>query len=113
MADSVPGLTCKLCILRMPELNAIIVSQSGAAVKYLTVRNVPPDLARALGREKARRGASLNDTVIELLRRALGLGETERSNGLARLAGGWSAEDLERFAAAVAEFERIDPELWR
>lgn len=82
-------------------------------MKYLTVRNVPPDLARALEREKAKRAASLNETVIHLLRRALGLGEAAPSNGLARLAGGWNAEDLERFESAVAEFERVDPEMWR
>jgi plasmid stability protein len=92
----------------MPIMNA-----SGALLKYLTVRNLPADLARALEREKARSGASLNQTVIELLRRALGLAEIERSNGLAALAGTWSAEDLAEFEAAVADFERIDEELWR
>ena len=109
--DVPPRLTRLERIHRILTLNAPV--QPGAAVRYLTVRNVPPELARALEREKARRAASLNETVIELLRRALGLGEAERSNGLARLAGGWSAEDLERFDAAVADFERIDPELWR
>jgi hypothetical protein len=93
--------------------NASVSNQPGAAVKHLTVRNVPADVARALEREKVRRTASLNETVIELLRRALGLGEAERSNGLARLAGGWSAEDLQRFETAVAGFGRIDPELWQ
>ena len=64
-------------------------------------------------REKRRRGVSLNQTAIDLLRRALGLEEAERSNGLAALAGGWSAEDLARFEAAVTDFERVDEELWR
>ena len=80
---------------------------------YLTVRNIPADLARAIEREKRRRGVSLNQTAIDLLRRALGLEEAERSNGLAALAGGWSAEDLARFEAAVTDFERVDEELWR
>lgn len=82
-------------------------------MRYLTVRNLPPDLARALEREKARSGASLNQTVIDLLRRALGLSEAAPSNGLAELAGSWSADDLAEFEAAVADFERIDEELWR
>ncbi len=65
-------------------------------MKALTIRNVPPALAEALDREKARRGASLNRTVIELLSQGLGVGVT-RSNGLAALAGTWTEEDLSEF----------------
>jgi hypothetical protein len=64
--------------------------------------------------EKRRRGVSLNQTVIDLLRRSLGLSPTgRRSNGLARLAGTWTDEDLRRFEAAVAMTEEIDEEAWR
>ncbi len=80
---------------------------------HLTVRNVPDDLAHALQQEKRRRGASMNRTVIQLLRRALGLGPSrERDNGLGRLAGTWSREELEEFESATACFGQIDPELW-
>jgi len=82
-------------------------------LSYLTVRNVPPDLARALEREKSTRGVSLNQTVIDLLRQALGLGEAKRSNGLAELAGDWSEEERRGFEQAIAGFERIDEETWR
>ena len=81
-------------------------------MKALTIRNVPPALAEALEREKARRGASLNRTVIELLSQGLGVGVT-RSNGLAALAGTWTEEDLREFEEAVAPFGRVDDELWR
>ncbi len=81
-------------------------------MKALTIRNVPPALAEALDREKARRGASLNRTVIELLSQGLGVGIT-RSNGLAELAGVWSDEELKAFDKAVAPFDRVDEELWR
>lgn len=80
----------------------------------MTIRNVDPPLARALERERSRRGTSLNATVLELLREALGVGPgTVRSNGLAKLAGSWSAEELEEFEEATAAFEQIDEELWR
>ena len=83
-------------------------------MKHLTVRNVPPDLAAALEREKHRRARSLNQTVIDLLNQGLGVDSTgRRSNGLARLAGTWSAEDLEQFEAATAPTREIDEELWR
>ncbi len=38
----------------------------------------------------------------------------QRSNGLARLAGTWTAEEHEHFEAAVAtSAEQIDEEIWR
>lgn len=85
-----------------------------AIVKHLTIRNLPPDVGRALEREKRRKGTSLNQMVIDLLRRALGVDTPGRPpNGLARLAGTWTAEDLARFEAALAVTEGVDEELWR
>jgi plasmid stability protein len=81
-------------------------------MRTLTVRNLPPEVAEALEREKRRRGESLNRTVIELLRQGLGVG-VARSNGLAGLAGKWSEEEFRRFEDAVRLFEEVDPELWR
>lgn len=83
-------------------------------MQYLSVRNVPPELAAALKKEKTRQGKSLNRTIIDLLRQSLGVGRmARRSNGLARLAGSWSDEDLRRFEDAVAATEEIDEELWK
>jgi len=81
-------------------------------VKALTIRNLPPSLAEALEREKRRRGQSLNQTVIDLLGQGLGTGGV-RSNGLGRLAGGWSEEDFRDFEQATAQFEAVDDELWK
>ncbi len=79
---------------------------------YLTIRNVPPLLAEALEREKHRRRSSLNQTVISLLEAAVGLTASPRSNGLARQAGSWTAEDLREFESAIAATEQVDAELW-
>ena len=81
-------------------------------MKAITVRNIPPDLASALNREKRRRGQSLNRTVVELLSQSLGVGTT-RSNGLARLAGGWTDEQAAEMEEAMAPFGRVDTEMWR
>lgn len=81
-------------------------------MKALTIRNLPASVAEALEQEKRRRGRSLNQTVIDLLRQSLGV-EATRSNGLARLAGRWDDQDLREFERAVAPFEQIDEELWR
>jgi plasmid stability protein len=82
-------------------------------MKALTIRNVDAALAAALERERKRRGASLNQTVLELLRSALGSEPGEpRSNGLAKLAGTWSAKDLRDFERVTRAFEQVDDELW-
>ena len=85
-----------------------------AAMRHLTVRNVPAELAHALVAEKTRRGESLNKTVIDLLRRSLGLvPDAPYDNGLGRLAGDWSEADLREFEGSTKMFNQIDEELWR
>ena len=80
-------------------------------MKTLTVRGVPPELGRALNEEKRRRGTSLNQTVLDLLKQSLGVG-TPRSNGLGRFAGGWTDAEFHEFEAATRDFGKIDPEMW-
>lgn len=80
---------------------------------YLTVRNLPTDVATELERERKRRGASLNQTVVNVLRRGLGLGQERKSNGLGALAGTWSEEEFEEFERNIQELEQVDEELWR
>lgn len=83
-------------------------------MSYLTVRKVPDELAKALQKERRRRGKSLNQTVIELLKQALGMDwGPPVANGLEKLAGTWTREDFDRFERATAVFERIDEEQWR
>ena len=83
-------------------------------MKHLTIRNLPAEVAAALEEERERSRGSLNQTVIDLLSRALGVARRkETRNGLARLAGTWTEEEHARFEAAVALTEQIDEELWR
>ena len=81
-------------------------------MKTLTIRNVPDDLHEALKREKERRGQSLNQTVVDLLRQRLSP-DARPSNGLRAFAGDWTEEELREFEQATAEFEQIDEEMWR
>jgi hypothetical protein len=78
-------------------------------MRRLTIRNVPPELAEALEREKRRRGESLNRTVLGLLAESIWQQPPgRRSNGLAKLAGTWSEEEFEEFEAAVTGTGRLD-----
>lgn len=82
--------------------------------KHLSIRGVSPELAKALEAERRRAGVSLNQTVLALLQRALGISRGEPpTNGLERHAGGWSARDLAEFEKATACFEQIDEDLWK
>ena len=82
-------------------------------MEHLTVRRVPTELAVALEAERVRRGTSLNQAVIDLLTQALGVGGEARSNGLARLSGSWSRQQVAAFERAIDVVEQIDGELWR
>lgn len=83
-------------------------------MKHLTVRNLPPPIAKALEKERRRRGKSLNKTVIELLGQGLDVALPHgRNNGLRRLAGTWSEAELKRFNKAIIATEVIDEDLWR
>jgi hypothetical protein len=83
-------------------------------MRHLTIRQVPPELAKALEEEKRRRGSSLNRTVLDLLSQALGIGASgRRTNGLGELAGSWTQEEFEEFEQAIEFTEQIDEELWR
>ena len=88
--------------------------RSTGLAKHLTVRGIPDDVANALA-QRRRGGASVNGTVILLLRQALGLthGAPEYDNGLGRLAGTWTVREHEAFERATEPFEAIDEELWR
>lgn len=82
-------------------------------MRTLTIRNVPKHLADALNRERRKKDASLNSTVLDLLSRSLGVGRTPPGrNGLAELAGTWTAEEQRQFDAAVAPFETVDDDMW-
>lgn len=82
-------------------------------MKHLTIRNVDGDLGKALRAEQRRAGISLNRTVLDLLRRVLGLVPGQpRDNGLTKMAGTWTQEDFADFEAHTALFEQVDKELW-
>ena len=83
-------------------------------MQNISIRGIPADLAKALHEEKNRRGQSLNQTVRDLLRRALGLGpNSPYDNGLAAHAGTWSEQDLREFEGATSAFSQIDKDLWK
>jgi hypothetical protein len=87
---------------------------SGGFMKQLTVRNISPDLDKALRDESRRRGQSVNGTVLEILRHFLGLTpKSSYDNGLGSLAGSWGQDEFEEFERNTSSFSEIDEEVWR
>jgi hypothetical protein len=78
--------------------------------KQITVRDVPPELARRLARLAESRGMSINATVLELLARATGIdGRRERLANYTT----WTADDVRELDEALRGHRTIDEELWK
>ena len=85
-----------------------------AARRHLTIRNLPADVSRAIEHERKKRGTSLNATVVQLLRLAVGAGaEAPFDNGLGKYAGVWTEAEREEFERNTADTREIDPEMWK
>lgn len=89
-----------------------------SSLRQLTIRGFEPEVEVHI-RELARREQlSLNQAVMQLLRRGAGVADSKHreadciGTSLDHLAGTWSAKDEREFARAVAPLERVDPEFW-
>ena len=82
----------------------------------MTVRNLPPAVARAV-REKARKERlSLNKAIVRLLEAATGVGQPAKPvvhHDLDHLAGTWSEAEYQEFMGSLREQRKIDPEMWK
>lgn len=77
--------------------------------KQLTIRGVPDEVAERLAHVSREKGCSLNQTVVDILKQAVGF--HERRQRLERYAT-WTDDDLAAFNAALAEQRVIDDDLW-
>ncbi len=83
----------------------------------LTIR-FDDELAHEIEERARREGLSRNKVVLRLLRKGAGLeerpeGEDVIGSSLDWFVGSWSEEQARAFDEAVADFERIDKELWK
>ena len=92
----------------MPTLQA----KKEAELNQYTIRKVPPHIDEALRTRAKRDNRSLNQVALEALERGLGLqGIAIRNHDLDALAGTWVADP--EFDRAIAEMDKVDPEIWR
>ena len=82
----------------------------------ITLRNLPPKVAKAI-REKARKERlSMNKTVIKLLEEATGATREAKRvvhHDLDRFFGTWTKEEADAFDEALREQRQVEPEMWK
>lgn len=81
----------------------------------ITVRNLPPAVAKAVRNKARREKLGLNKAIVRLLEEATGAQprKTALHHDLDHLAGTWSQEEYQEFMEALREQRQIDPEMWR
>ena len=86
-------------------------------MKNISLRGLDDELAGRLQEDAKAEGKSVNQLVLETLRRRFGLDKTKRFtqvyHDLDGLFGKWSQEEFERIQGGIDEGRRIDPELWQ
>ncbi len=106
------GLACiKLCIILIHRVN-----RKGRS-KPITLRNVSPEIARAIQQRAGDEGISLNKAVGSLLARSVASTSANQKEKLVHddlddLSGAWSLNDADEFDRALSVQRAIDPRLW-
>ena len=81
------------------------------SIQY-TIRQVPSEVNEAVREYSAREGCSLNQAVLQVLRKGSGLvGERVAHHDLDFMANTWVAD--KKCNEALREFDRIDEGLWK
>jgi hypothetical protein len=89
---------------------------SRKGIKAITVRGVPPDVARVIRRKADETGESVNRVVLGLLEEGAGVGKKRKAvlhHDLDRLVGVWTRVEAKAFDRVLVEQRKIDPELWK
>ena len=83
-------------------------------MKTMTVRNIPDEVARLIRGLAETSNTSLNTTVVRVLENGvLPRRKSRVKSDFSKYCGGWSQKEFDKFEAAVADCERINPEDWK
>lgn len=80
----------------------------------LTVRGIEGKIEGALREKAEKSGKSINQTVIDILRKALGVTrEPTLYRDLDHLAGTWDQQEAKVVEERLREQRQVDPDLWK
>ena len=80
-------------------------------MRQYTVRNIPGGLDRALREWARRRNVSLNQAIVDAIKKGIGMDEEQEHNDLDDLIGTWQQD--EKFEQTLSEQDTIKQDLWR
>lgn len=76
----------------------------------ISLRNLPPEVEKAITDLSRREGVSLNRATIRILEASLG--KPARNTDFDEFLGCWSTEEADAFDAALQEMRQVDPDDW-
>lgn len=82
----------------------------------ITIRNIDPALAVKLKKAAKKEGKAVDQVVLEILRRDIGIQKkkyTRKYDDLDHLFGKWTAAEFEQIQAAINDLRKVDKEMWR
>jgi hypothetical protein len=85
-------------------------------MKTITIRRIDPGLDRVIKSRAKQKNLSINQWVLETLKKVTGIGKEpifKKHTDLDALAGGWSKEEAKAFQKNTQIFERIDEDVWK
>lgn len=86
-------------------------------MKAITLRNLPPEIAKDIEKRAKNNKTSINKAVIGLLEESLGKRpakkETVRYHDLNHLIGTWTKKEAEEFDKITKSFRTTDPDMWK
>jgi hypothetical protein len=86
-------------------------------MKTLTIRGIEPELADTLKNMAKRQGKSVNQIVINALKKYSGIEKERRftrvHHDLKDIFGKWTPEEFNEIQSKIDTGRKIDPELWK
>ncbi len=85
-------------------------------MKAITIRGVEPEVAEKLKMTAAKQGKSINQLVLEFIKKNLGLEKEKKYsrvyNDLDGLFGRWDDDEFEKIQSKINHERQIDLEIW-
>jgi len=85
-------------------------------MKAVTIRGVEPEMAQKLKTTAASQGKSVNQLILEIIKKDLGLQKVKTFSrtydDLDDLFGRWDETEFQKVSGKIADERRVDPELW-
>ncbi len=85
-------------------------------MKAVTIRGVEPEMAEKLKATAASEGKSVNQLILEIIKKDLGLQKvktfTRTYDDLDDLFGRWDETDFKKISGKIVDERRTDQELW-